>query len=362
MTTAQIISAAKALQDLNSWCRRPWEERREFDRADTAIYHLKSRVIAHAVQAGLTNVQVVAVERQCKTCDPKAPGMFKRYSRYDYDGDDWDYEDCRRCNGTGRVTLRFAETNIGGVRWHTPRPKAEFLKLPASAWETPAPTSWEPEQPGYPLGRKQLIKLLNEAEREVLNGKLIDQACIYRPWVLNPLTYRLHLGTFPCFVCGYAPLDDKYHSEAVCWDVHRPGLDWRQWVCWGCSDKAQRWPMAWPNYFKRASWYRESDYSPHCALRIPMPATAEDPIVTEWLARRGIVIGAPHPGEIYFSQGMHFVEVVAVKNDVAYCKDYDSDSPFYRYDPDGSLPLIKVPTVALRGWPVKQIVAAEEKL
>ena len=146
MTRKQILEAITPLSKLNRWARTPYEHRRDMYSAASAIYHMKNRVIRAALDEGICSLRMVQVERPCKVC--KGTGVYKRIG---YDGEHEYYDDCRRCNSNGKVILRFAEATIESVKWHTPRPNSEALKLDPAMWEKCEATDWEPEQPGEEL-------------------------------------------------------------------------------------------------------------------------------------------------------------------------------------------------------------------
>jgi hypothetical protein len=320
MTDRELLEAIEPMSILNAWVRSPWESRREMYSADAVVYAFKRRLIQQAAKLGMTRSRIVAVERPCKTCDPKAPGCFRRYDRYD--SDYWEYEDCRRCAGTGRVTLRFVETNIAGrVTWHTPRPKADFYRISELQWQHAQPTDWEPNQPGQTLDYRQARKHLNHAERIML-GRFSGV------FARGTFTYSLYLGDIlDCFVCG-RPAANSY---GFAYEIFRPGLKWRQTVCDDCRARADRWPLQWP--FTRRD--RVDDYHPRWYARCPLPAYADAEIVTEWLQRRGIRIGqipniAPHN---YALEGdtLEFVRVMFQRSDgYAMVENCQSSSPWYK--------------------------------
>lgn len=305
MTPENILNSLAPMVKLNQWARLSFTEQGPMYRAASFIYKMKSIIIESALEQGMCQWRIVAVERPCKTCDPKCPGQFKRYFRNWGDEDEWEYEDCRRCSGSGRVTLKFLETAIAGVVWHTPQPKASFFGANAEEWEKAKATAWTPEQPGSPLALRSLIKLLNDAEREVFAGRRICYPVSYgRP------NYSLYLGNYrQCFVCAAVDArPDEYLP-----DISSPGLEWKQFVCFECADRAMRWPSRWPYNLEKPSRGNGVDWYPRWFKRAPLPALANDPIVEEWLQRRGIRIGHVPPGEYAFHRGV----LVRVKSQLA---------------------------------------------
>lgn len=296
----EVSSPLLSMAALNSWAHLPYEQHMGFD-CKSAIYSYKRRIITSALHSGECTIRLVQVERPCKTC--KGTGT---YEWIDWnDEDNREYEDCRRCRATGKVTLRFVESNINGFRWHTPVDKGSFIVPTEDEWKSAAQTDWVPEQPGKPLSRIELIYHLNAVERVIAGGKLFRWNDGWRGSVTN---YSLHLGEHEtCFVCGQKAL--SRYSWTYGHEVFRPGLKWRQHVCDDCVQRADRWPRQWPANFypnhDRGRWITE-----RWEMRVPLPDLAHDSSVVEWLARRGIVEGRLPPTEYGYWDGM-FVQVTA---------------------------------------------------
>jgi hypothetical protein len=336
MTPERIIAATVPISRLNSWARLPMEHQLGMYGAKSAIYAMKLTVIKQALAAGLATWRIVAVERPCKTCG--GTGEFRRWDR-----DDEDYregEDCRRCNATGNVVLKFAETKIGNARWHTPRPRAGGL-IPANRWDDVAEaTDWTPEQPGKVLDRTELIWLLNEAESLVIGDKLIPYA--NQIWYRNPYLYSLHLGEFhTCFHCGKTAKPNP-------WEIHRPSLLWKQALCDICRASAWRFPRQWPANMAREGRGRWNSEYPEWADRAPLPPLADLACVRQWMARRGIIEGFQVPGEYCVLAGLDLgVFVLAIKD----------GSAFVRAGYGDEVPVLRVDAEKLRGWHLKRIAA-----
>lgn len=303
MTRQQILDAIIPLFHLNQWARSGYSD---MSRATSAVYWMKNVVIREALRERLCWAKYVQVERPCKTCG--GTGMFKRWL-YGIDEDEYIPEDCRRCTATGKVILKFLETTICGVRWHTPRPMTvEWLE--ASVWDRCESTNWEPEQPGRELSRVALFRLLNEAERAVFGTRTII------PIWSHAMGYLLHFGTVTtCFVCGNEPLV-VYFPE-----VYRPSMQWFQAICECCRDRACRWPLQWPASLFRSTHGRYGD-DPNdidrWKSRVPLPAIAQSEVVAEWLTRRGIAIGKIPPNDYaYLMPEEEFVKVFAHKESKA---------------------------------------------
>jgi len=298
---AIIESILPAMSALNSWARLPYDEKLGMSDAVPQIYRYKRTVIAEAMRQGMAKLWLVSVERPCKTC--KGSGT---YEWHDWNDEDHvEYEGCRRCGSTGKVTLRFVVSEIAGVRWHTPRPKWDLGLFTESDRENRCETKgdWEPEQPGRVLSRIELIQALNAVERE-----LLPPLVPYETWPapdskLPP--YRLDLGKiWSCPFCGRDPaagVSAVYGPHTI---ICRPGLHWKQNACWGdrnCVNGGLLKPLEWPHDLlpPRGGNNDQDQWEYH----VPLPAVAQEPVVIEWLARRGIVAGAYPPDECVWSQG-----------------------------------------------------------
>jgi hypothetical protein len=355
VTPDRIQVAVPALVKLNQWARLSSEEKGEMYYAGAAIYAMKRTIIKRAIELGMCTSRLIAVERPCKTC--KGTGM---YTRVDYDGEEYSYDDCRRCDSKGRVTLRFLETTICGARWHTPRPKLDFIKFTEDEWSKAETTDWTPEQPGAALGQIDLLRSLNDVERAIFGDKLIR--CDGTVWPrANPYLYPLFLGEFrDCFVCGR----DTTEPGCKYWYSHRIGSGWLRWkaqVCdWrsrNCDERARKWPLRWPYDFERR-WLREDNFTPLWYHRAPLPDSAYSPLVEEWLARRGIRIGLPAPGQyVVTANTQDYIEVAAVKDGHLYARASCTSPLFDGYGQDARL--IRVKPEDIRPWAYKLIGRSE---
>jgi hypothetical protein len=126
-----LKSAINAIAPLNAWARCDYEEALGMQHARSAVYAMKERVITQALEQGECKLRIVQVERPCKVCE--GTGLYKRHDPFDEDY--YEYEDCRRCQATGKVTLQFAEASILGAKFHMPRPKADFLQPSRLDWD-----------------------------------------------------------------------------------------------------------------------------------------------------------------------------------------------------------------------------------
>jgi len=286
-----LESAINTIIPLNAWARCDYEEALDMAYAQSAVYAMKERVIIEALKQGHCKLRIVEVERLCKVC--KGTGMYERHDPWD-DDSYYEYEDCRCCRATGKVTLRFAETTILTAKFHTPRPKAAFLGPIGLDWDKAEETDWSPEQPARILKRTELIGLLNQAERAIFGETLLLHW--HDGWHgRNVFEYSLNLGYYDnCFVCGREHALTPFATFGT--DIYRPGLEWQQAICGDCEYRAERWPRQWPANLN-ANWDRGrwiTEY-PKWAMSCPLPELAHSWDVTEWLARRGIVIGRIPP-------------------------------------------------------------------
>lgn len=317
----ELHAILPAMARLNNWARVPYEQRLGMD---PPIYHYKRVVIKEAIRLGAASLRVISVERPCKTCNDT--GQYSIRDRYDYEI--FDYEDCRRCQASGKVTLRFVESVIGSTRFHTPRPKWDLGLIEASDWEKPEVTDWTPEQPGAPIERLELIGLLNQVEAALL------REIPWEPWHHRTLNYYLDLGPVDgCCICRNQTPESEYKSA-----IHRPAFKWQQAECRECR-LSRAWlhkPLTWPASLQGPDERRDRDfYASH--HRAELPAIAHTPEVTEWLERRGIIIGQWPPDELCFTAGGTFVKVERViKNGHGYealARVADSQDWLYSWEP-----------------------------
>lgn len=301
MTSADISSIIEPLARLNSWCRLPYQKRLDMDEAKSYVYRYKMIAIGEAFRLGMTDLRLVRVPAKCIVC--KGTGTYKWVDWYDEDHIEFD--DCRKCGASGNVTLHFIETNIDGVRWHSPLPQWDrnIKMLTVKDWENaPETAAWTPNQEGLELSRWEFIQALSAVERVIAGGRLLHKR------------YTLHLGDFQwkgCAFCG-AMLDTDgrllYSSEH-----YRPGFRWRQPVCHPCiwSGRYLRFVPSWPHDWKGV-FHSRQDCEPW-REHVPLPDEACRPDAEEWLARRGIVIGAPPPEEYGYTPEGIFSKVIAVR-------------------------------------------------
>jgi hypothetical protein len=66
VTERQILEALPAVAKLNSFARVSHDQRRNMTDCNAAIYAMKHRLIRHAIDLGMCQTRIVAVERACK--------------------------------------------------------------------------------------------------------------------------------------------------------------------------------------------------------------------------------------------------------------------------------------------------------
>ena len=346
-----IAEAIPPLVRLNAWARSPYEALLDMSSAAQAVYTMKRKVILAAIDGGQCAIRIVSVERPCKTC--RGTGQYEGHNNYDYD-DTW-YDDCRRCSATGKVILKFAETEILGARFHNPQNKADFLRPLNLDWDKCESTDWTPEQPGRALSRWEVIVALNELERAIFWPRRIR----YQPnYYMQVMSYPLNFGRISdCFVCGRfhagpGEFDRRMYSEVYGQKIHRPAMNWTQCICRDCERKADRWPRQWPATLQnprhdRGMWISES---PAWPMNAPLHPWAETEVVREWLARRGIAIGEIPPSDYGWRRDTgEMVEVIGHAGGRSQVK-FVSDS--FRY---GAQEII--PTRLLSGFPIRRLTA-----
>lgn len=178
----EVWAAVYALDRLNAYAR--WEGRIVESRV---IYGFKGQAIRQLQEA---HHRRVYWDGPCHHCGGsgwhRAPGPRTW-------GTDLVGEICHTClthrdtAGTGRVRLRFVETKIGSLVWHSPH----HLDVGAELWHTlddePAEVddTWSPRMPGEALDAHEVARDLLSVEHWLL-----------QTWLLVPQwlrTYSLHI-------------------------------------------------------------------------------------------------------------------------------------------------------------------------
>jgi len=209
LAISPLFTPLLALDRLNSWLRsdQPWccPIRSALK---PVVYWTKTNAILDISKQWQIGLRRVMVKKPCRRCD----GTGTWISDYAWD---WKLsrdemranygERCRGCEGTGTATLKFIETTIGLVRWHTPADKWYMssldLYLPYPSFYAQRDSdqyyedagTWQPEQKGRPLTP-------SEIERDIL---LVLRA--YPHHVAFALDFHHHAGTEPRYGCPDIP-------------------------------------------------------------------------------------------------------------------------------------------------------------
>jgi hypothetical protein len=291
----KLLSVMPALSRLNSWCRVEYKDQLGMESMVSRIYGWKRAAIAAAMRLGIAQLRLVSVPRSCRTCKGTATYIWQDWN----DEDHVEYETCRRCQGTGKVILRFVESTIGETKWHTPRPKWDLGLFDEDACEKIAvATDWEPGQPGAVLDRLEFIRLINQVETVIYEGRTPPQPGSYDGW-------GIHLGMQAgCWICGSINCRTDYK-------IWRPiGLRWDSAVCDDCW-RTEAWSSIAPTWPMTLHPLRERDSYPAWHDRVPLPPLARDPAVVEWLARRQIFPGAYPAGDHAYTCNGYFGRVLS---------------------------------------------------
>lgn len=231
---ADLDAGLVALDTLNSWARSDSYRRMYYYGPRNAVYWMKNSALRLAFRLGMAEWRPIRVEVECRQC----------HGTGDYDdsmGYHWHH--CRACDSTGRVSLRFLETTIGGrFRWHTPSmrvpwevsdrispPNPDNLPRLRYWWEDAQPVDdWTPNQPGKDLTIEEHAELLCIAETTFIDRPRTSYRV--RGWdddarVDAPFNYRLYVGELPrvCFRCGSqdVPVGGCRTSRCtISWNVH----------------------------------------------------------------------------------------------------------------------------------------------
>lgn len=201
MNAEQLLELVPHVDRLNSWVRSKtfalsWSGRR-------LIYHFKGRVIRDAVTIGAAVCRPVWSATTCRDC-----GGSRRYT--DWSG--YTHPHCRRCSSTGSVRLEFIETEIAGVRWHTPRESAWPAFWSLSEFDftrAPQALDWHPHADGIDLQLDDAIASLLVLERSDLEkpGRRWQGAEDWGGYVDDFAEYTIRIGRTDeraCSLCGGA--------------------------------------------------------------------------------------------------------------------------------------------------------------
>lgn len=179
-----------ALDRLNSWVRT----REPFclaprDCLKPVIYWTKTNAILDVSKRWHIGLRRVMVKKPCRKCDGTgiwAPMQWGGWEEDTYEEYRANYgKPCWTCQARGTVHLKFIETTIGPLRWHTPAEKWYSSSLDVylpfktyweqhdrgDSWFEEETNGWEPNQPGRPLQNDDALRdaiiVLNEWPHEV---------------------------------------------------------------------------------------------------------------------------------------------------------------------------------------------------
>lgn len=184
-TDSPLWQPLLALDRLNSWLRAgdDWrcDARSSLKRV---IYWTKTHAILNASKQIEIGMRRVMVKKPCRKCD--GTGIWVPWD-WSPSGGDYSKRDggeaCRGCNATGTATLRFIETVIGSIKWHTPAEKWYMSSLDvyvpfksyygegdADSYYELA-TDWEPNQKGRDMpaadAERDMLAVLKQWPHEV---------------------------------------------------------------------------------------------------------------------------------------------------------------------------------------------------
>lgn len=208
-----------------------------------AIYSYKLLAALLATTAGESSAKPVATLAKCHFC----LGTGKFFCQYEGQTN----ERCRKCSATGRVLLRFIETEIAGHRWHHPwiGPGQTILYAalgnPTIEYEPADRTlniahkdgrretmafgdvgDWAPNAPGEKLTGERAAELLNLVEDWVLATRYVDPSIRWRlESAQRAVTdYSLDLGRIgeACHYCRAAEttIGQGHYGKPFKWSVH----------------------------------------------------------------------------------------------------------------------------------------------
>ena len=205
-----------AMDRLNSWVRADsdWSMRPR-----SWIYSLKNEAIRQAIAQNLASQRRVKVAAECRHCD--GHGTWT----------DWESREprytatCRKCSA-GRVTLRFVETRIGDVCWHSPS-QSSAPELPglSPVWHE---TDWQPNTKGKPLTIPEVADLLCDVEEAFPRAQRHHYDRDGNEFRLAQ--YDLYIGQPERTSCPF----DGRPLRATRIGVHSRRLAWSDQVCAEC--------------------------------------------------------------------------------------------------------------------------------
>lgn len=274
----------KAIDCLNSWVRSKGHWDWICSSPRYAIYDWKREAIKLAIMSGEAEYRAIYLTLNCRDC-----GGSKRF--IDSTGYEWPH--CRKCSSTGHTRLTFLETDIKGIRWHSPWEKTYGIPTREKTFENATICmDWEPNQIGKDLETWEVAKYLNILERDmpIRHGSHGIYDCGDYYGEREHSQYRIFLGRSErvCEFCG-RPAVPKEGAQDLYDGVHhhvsRGHVAWCAWACNVCkalfstsnvwSDTAGRYV---PSGGNGKSIFDE--------FRIPQEMMSHEEI-RQWLARRG---------------------------------------------------------------------------
>lgn len=229
----QLSTAIGAVDRLNSWVRSP-KRRGEAHRPVGPVYYFKRRALLAAESAGLVDaVRFVRTTVSCRTCGGSGE-YFGWWAECSSDG-----EPCRRCSATGSVELQFCETEIAGVRWHTPRdrwPLSETHSVPTdpSEWETAS--DWQPNAEGRPLEPWEVAAALNVVEPAFPPERLPRYYSAEAGAAYGHFKHELYVGETDPRRCAFCHRPARLGTHVV----SRGRVAWGDHVCKQCDGEFDR--------------------------------------------------------------------------------------------------------------------------
>lgn len=279
-TSAVSEKLLHAVDALNSWVRSDSARWFSSRHPRYAIYDYKTEVIRRAIVNGECTYRWIYLTLHCRTCG--GTGIFKHESG--------DTSTCRKCWRTGKNTLHFLETDIQGVKWHTPQDRAWRLKVGGGRELDNLSTDWEPNAKGKDLTVGEVARYLMVCEDELGEGCLSAHGIYdYGNWIDDQehKGYKLDLGrqgAAVCEICGVTVADEL--KDGSWHHVSRTHADWSSYACNVCRAlfaTRNRWDDAQGKYAPDGGNGRSifDEFK---------PPTVTDPDVREWLSRRKVIL------------------------------------------------------------------------
>lgn len=163
---AELVTALRSLDALNSWLRAPVEYPRG-NPFHKPVYWVKKKAIVTAHEAGIEMaIKRVRVDQKCRACNGTGD-YYAWWAEHDTPP-----QPCNRCAASGVARLCFVETYLyvpgTPIRWHTPSHEwwsssiGHYIGLPKDwddypNWQLYQPAGqWTVHQPGKSLPPDEL--------------------------------------------------------------------------------------------------------------------------------------------------------------------------------------------------------------